>query len=322
MVTTSNDNEVLIKVAYAGICGTDLHIVQGAFPCNGVSPFILGHEFSGILEAKGRNVKWLQIGDRVAVDPNRSCNICNYCREGNVNYCKNGGINNTLGIVRDGGWAEYVSVPSDEVYKLPDCITLEQAVLLEPLSCIAHAWSKIMPIRPGQKVLVLGAGIIGNLFACVLHSQGHRDVIVSEPVGSRRNLLNNLDTGFECVTPAKLKLKNNLFDVIIDTTGYAPAVEEAIYLLDFGGKVCLFGCANPEAKISIPAFDITAKEIQLFGVFLNPLSFTKAVGLMKSMGQRYFDFEKLGIKTYSLSNYKEALATLKDGTISKAVFRI
>nr|CAD7451690.1 unnamed protein product [Timema bartmani] len=94
----------------------------------------------------------------------------------------------------DGGWAEFCAVPADQIFKLPENITLKQAALVEPLSCVAHGWDCILPIPIGSNILILGAGIIGNLWASVLHLQGHRRVIVSEPQEGRRKLLQKLGT--------------------------------------------------------------------------------------------------------------------------------
>ncbi|KAJ8954635.1 hypothetical protein NQ314_007034 [Rhamnusium bicolor] len=119
-------NQVLVKVAYSGICGTDLHVIQGEFPCNPDKTFTLGHEFSGTVVEVGPEVNIFKKGDRVSVDPNDGCKSCNFCHSGNPHYCLIGGINNTIGIYRNGGWAEYVLAPLVQVHKIPDSITLEQ----------------------------------------------------------------------------------------------------------------------------------------------------------------------------------------------------
>ena len=120
------------------------------------------------------------------------CNNCDHCHGGNYHCCKVGGINNTVGLWRDGGWAQFCKVPSDQVHKIPDNITLEQAALTEPLSCVSHGWDLISPVHVGSKILIVGAGIIGNLWAAVLHLQGHRRVIVSEPNENRRKIVKQL----------------------------------------------------------------------------------------------------------------------------------
>jgi len=323
----TDPHQILIKVAYSGICGTDLHIIEGEFPCNTERPFSLGHEFSGTAVEVGYEVTNIKKGDKIAVDPNNGCGICHFCHSGDPHYCKVGGINNTIGIFRDGGWAQYVLAPEAQVHKLPDSISLEQAALTEPISCLSHGWDRISPITIGQRILITGAGIIGNLWVAVLHLQGHRKVTVSEPNPVRRQLLQKLNTGFDCVTPEILKERQQkdpeyLFDLVIDCSGYAPAIEHAFSLVNAGGKLCIFGVAPPAARISISPFEIYKKEVSIIGVNINPFSFPKSIGFLESLSSRYLNFENLGIKTFALKDYKKAMEDLKKGTIAKAVFKL
>ncbi|KAK4878825.1 hypothetical protein RN001_011331 [Aquatica leii] len=319
-------NQILIKVAYAGICGTDLHITEGTFPCIKDEPFTMGHEFSGIVEDVGSEVFDFKPGDKVTVDPNIGCGACHYCNSGEPHYCNRGGISSYIGIFKDGAWAQYINVLQRQVHKLPHDITLEQAVLAEPISCLAHSWDRIAPITVGQKILILGAGVIGNLWVSILHLQGHRRVTVSEPNVNRLELLKRLETGFDRVTPDQLKERHEknpdyLFDVIIDCSGCVPAIEHAFSLLNKGGKLCLFGMASPQAKMSISPLELSMKEIQIIGLFLNQFSFPKTLGLLESMGDRYLNYDSLGIKTFALKEYRQAIEELKKGSISKAVFK-
>lgn len=321
-----NKDEVLVKVAYAGVCGTDLHVIQGEFPCKD-TPVVLGHEFSGAVIAVGSEVKHVKVGDKVAVDPNSGCNVCDHCSGGNYHYCETGGINSTVGIYCNGGWAQYCKAPSSQVYKLPDNISVEQGALTEPLSCVSHGWDRIVPIPVGNKILIQGAGIIGNLWACVLHLQGHRKVVISEPQEARRNLLAKLDTGYDIINPVELKKRKETdpsygFDLIIDCSGFGPAIEYCLQLLNCGGKLCIFGVAPPETKISISPYHLYKQEISIIAVNINPFSFPKAIGLIESLGTRYLDYMKLGVKTYSLQQYNEAIQELKKGSIAKAIFKI
>ncbi|KAJ9574653.1 hypothetical protein L9F63_008185 [Diploptera punctata] len=319
-------DQVVVQVAYSGICGTDLHIAEGAFPCK-ETPVILGHEFSGEVVSVGPLVKHLKPGDRVAVDPNAGCLTCDPCHNGNYHYCSGGGIDKCIGIYQDGGWAQYCIAPADQIHKLPENISLKQAGLTEPLSCVAHGWDRISPVPVGSTILILGAGIIGNLWAAVLHLQGHRKVIVSEPLEARRKLLEKLGTGYDIITPDELKVRrakdlNWGVDIVIDCSGYAPAIEEAITLINPGGKLCIFGVSSPLAKMSVSPYLLYKNELTIIAVKVNPFSFPKALGWIEAMGNRYLDYEKLGIKTYSLKQYKEALQALKEGSIAKAMFKI
>ncbi|XP_025073226.1 LOW QUALITY PROTEIN: D-arabinitol dehydrogenase 1-like [Pogonomyrmex barbatus] len=271
-------NEVRIKVAYSGICGTDLHILEKIY------------------------------------------SFMNRNKYANYHFCKRGGLNSTIGIYRDGGWATHALVPETQVYLIPDEIEMRQAALTEPLSCMAHGWDKINPVNIGSKVLVIGAGIIGLLWACLLHLHGLRKTVtISEPQQKRKDIASNLGLDYKIKNPTELKEE---YDLAVDCSGYAPAMESAVSLLGQGGRLCVFGVANSKAKISIEPFQVYKKELNIIGVNINPYCFLKGIALVQSMSEKYLDYNKLGIKVFSLSQYKEALDTLKKGDISKAVFKL
>nr|XP_012221103.1 PREDICTED: D-arabinitol dehydrogenase 1-like [Linepithema humile] len=313
-------NEVRIKVAYSGICGTDLHILEGSFPCKKDEPLTLGHEFVGTIDEIGSEVTIFKIGQRVAVDPNSGCNKCDHCHNANYHFCSLGGLNNTIGIFRDGGWATHVTVPETQVYLLSDDTDMRQAVLSEPLSCMAHGWDILNPLNIGSKVLVIGAGIIGLLWACLLHVHGLRKTVtISEPQQKRREIAANLGLNYQVKSPTEVKGE---FDLAVDCSGCVPAMEAAVPLLGRGGRLCVFGVASPKAKLAIEPFEIYKKELTIVGVNINPYTFPKGLALLQSLSEGYLDFDKLEIKLFSLSEYKEALDALKKGQISKAVFKM
>lgn len=315
------DNEILIKVAYSGICGTDLHILEGEFPCNEAAPFTLGHEFVGTVQAIGPQVKTFKIGDRVAVDPNSGCNLCKCCHTGIYHHCSTGGINNTIGIFRNGGWSSHAVVPESQVYLLPDDVEMSLAALSEPLSCLAHGWDIVNPLKVGANVLVSGAGIIGLLWASVLHLHGLRKTVtMSEPQERRREIFQKMNLDYKVKSPAELT-DTDCFCIAIDCSGSGPAMETAVKHLAPGGRLCIFGCASPKAKICIEPFQVYKKELKIMGVNINPYTFSQGISLVQAMGTKYLSFEKLGIKTFKLSEYREAMAALKSGEISKAIFK-
>ncbi|XP_066593309.1 uncharacterized protein [Prorops nasuta] len=313
--------EIRMRVSYAGICGTDLHILEGSFPCKNDGPLILGHEFSGIVEEIGQQVTTIKVGQRVVVDPNSGCNKCNFCHSGSYHFCSHGGINSTIGIYRDGGWATHAVVPETQVYLVPEDIPMDKAALTEPLSCLAHGWDKINPVHVGSRVLVIGAGIIGLLWTCLLHLHGHRKTVtVSEPQDKRRSIVKDLELDYDVKHPSELK--NNKFDLAVDCSGSGPAMETAVPLLDRGGRLCVFGVASPTAKLTVEPFQIYMKEIEIIGVNINPHTFPKGISLLQAMSSHYLNFNNLRIKVYQLSQYEEALTALREGDISKAIFKI
>ncbi|XP_063632661.1 uncharacterized protein LOC134803755 [Cydia splendana] len=317
------DTDVIVKVHYAGICGTDLHIIKGEFPARKDYPVAMGHEFSGVVTEVGKAASAnFKVGQKVVVDPNSACNRCDFCRTGNYHYCLTAGINNTIGIWRDGGWAEYVRCPDTNVYALPDEITTEQGGLCEPYSCVAHGFDRAAPLQIGKKILVVGAGIIGNLWVAALHHQGHREVTVSEMNQSRLDIVKKLNTGFRLISPDVLAKEDKLYDIIVDCTGVGKVMEINFNYLNHGGKYVLFGCCPPTHTATINPFDIYNKEITVVGIKINPYTFPKAVGWLRAMGERYLNYENLGIKTYKLSEYEKALDDMRAGSIAKALFKV
>ncbi|XP_046423852.1 D-arabinitol dehydrogenase 1-like [Neodiprion virginianus] len=318
-VPSPSEKEVLIKVSHSGICGTDLHILDGAFPCKD-GPLILGHEFSGLVQAVGSAVTAFKVGQKVVADPNTGCNTCDFCHGGNYHFCRLGGVHNTIGIFRDGGWATHVLVPDSQVHLVPEGVKLPQAALVEPLSCLVHGWDILNPVHVGTRILIIGAGIIGSLWSCLLHLYGQRKTVtISEPQVKRRRLFENLDLGFKTVAPEDLK--GSEFDLAIDCSGSGPAMQEALTLLGRGGRLCVFGVANPNTEVKFKPFEVYARELAIVGVNINPFTFPKALSLITAMTDTYLDYEKLGIGVYSLKQYQEALTALRNGDISKVVFK-
>jgi threonine dehydrogenase-like Zn-dependent dehydrogenase len=163
------DHEVVVAVDTCGICGTDVHVLDGDY---GVVryPVIPGHEFGGEVVAVGRAVRGLAAGTRVAVDPMDYCDACSMCRSGWTNMCLNGG---GLGTTAPGALAQYVAVNGARCEPLPDELGLGEASLVEPLACVLHAVDRIGPVL-GRDVLVIGAGPIGLLTTALLAMSGGR----------------------------------------------------------------------------------------------------------------------------------------------------
>ncbi|KAJ1525073.1 hypothetical protein ONE63_009917 [Megalurothrips usitatus] len=324
--TGADRSEVILKIAYAGVCGTDVHIIEGRVPCSS-SPVIMGHEMSAVVAEVGSSVFHVSVGDHVAVDPNRSCHTCHVCTSGLYNACQVSPTRDTIGIMRDGAFAQYCRVPADQVYKLPPGMTLKEGVLCEPMSCVAHCWDRLNPVAMGSTILITGAGIIGNLCAATAFHQGHRDIIISEPSEGRRAISRKLDLpGLRVVSPAELqatKAKNPDFgvDVAIDCSGAVPALEAGFELLKPGGKLIVFGIAAPDVKMRISPYDVYKKELSVLGNTMNPFTFNKAVSFVSGM-KSMLGYDKLGVRVFKLSQYKEAVDELKKGSISKAVFEI
>lgn len=328
----SRSDDVLVQVAFSGICGTDLHAIKGNYPTT-EKPFTLGHEFSGVVSAVGEDVKSVKVGDHVTVDPYKGCFKCRHCANGNPHFCQFDGPRGALGFFQDGGWAEYCVAPAQRVHLISPSLGLglDLASLVETLSTIQHGIDRIGPMPHDANVLIIGAGIIGILYACIFHRHGVRNVIVSEVFEERRKRIKVLELGYQALAPEETRqllakaceedLEGNGMDYVVDCSGYAPAVEEAFAYLRSGGKMCLFGMAPPTASIKVQPFKIVRKELTILGAFTNPFTYPRAIGLTAALGERYLHFDKLAIETFQLEDFQKALEALASGRISKAVFK-
>jgi len=195
-------DDVLIKTAYCGICGTDLHIIAGESPA--ATEVVPGHEFSGTVIEVGTAVKNLQIGDHVCVDPNTHCGQCVPCRQGKIHFCQD---MKPIGVFQNGAMAEFCKAPASHVYKIPDTIPLPAAALTEPLSCIAHGWQRLLPLPENPSILILGSGLIGTLWGLYLNAQDQSNILYSEPKQNRRQAIEQ--SGFRAVATEEFVKEKN-----------------------------------------------------------------------------------------------------------------
>ncbi|MFV0395850.1 MAG: zinc-dependent alcohol dehydrogenase family protein [Coprobacillaceae bacterium] len=279
------DNQVLIKVQACGICGTDVHIYDGdKGAADTTPPTILGHEFSGIVEAVGKDVKKVNVGDRVCVDPNQLCGTCYYCLSGIGHFCEN---MVGIGTTTNGGFAEYCAVNESQVYKLADTTSFEEGAMCEPVACCLHGID-MCNIHPGSTVLVIGGGMIGLLMVQLAKISGAHQVVLLEPVANKREMGITLgaDLAFDPLTEdIKENLsKHNLhrIDVVIECAGLTSTIEQAIELAGKKSTVMMFGLTKPDDEIKIKPFEIFQKEIDIKASFINPYTQQRALDLINS----------------------------------------
>ena len=268
-IPDAGPGEVLIRVHRCGICGTDLHIAKGTFPAPNL-PLVLGHEFSGTVASVGDGVADIAIGDRVVVDINISCGHCYFCRRGQKLFCPRVA---QLGVHRAGGLAEYVAAPADNVYTLPESVSLDTAAYVEPLACAIHGQDRV-GIRSGDRVLIIGGGPMGLAHIALSRLSGASKVIVSEPDERRRELSKRLGAD-ELVNPfdtpvveATAELTDGVGpDVVIEAVGSIPTYESSVAAVRRGGKVLAYGAAPMDKSMSLRPFDIYAKELTIVGSY-------------------------------------------------------
>lgn len=280
---TPRPGEMLVRVGACGICGTDLHLLDGDSPLTHY-PIIPGHEFAGEIVALGSEVaaageSAITIGSRVAVEPNLFCGYCEPCRTGHENLCLN---YHAIGVTTGGAIAQYVSVPWKKVYQLPDSISLREGSLIEPISCAVHGMHRLQP-KSGDTVLIVGAGTMGLLLLQLVVRGGASRVAMvdvntkrlasAEALGARRTY-----------TDIRHALKDESmgFDCVVDATGVASVVENAFMAVKRGGKLMVFGVASPEARISLSPFRIYNEEITVLGSMAVLFSFQPALDLMSA----------------------------------------
>ncbi|NWO10653.1 Zn-dependent oxidoreductase [Chromohalobacter salexigens] len=179
--------EVSVGVAFAGICGSDMHIIHGdnAFVR---FPRITGHEFAGVVEAVGEGVENVSVGDRVCVDPVINCGECYPCRIGRPNVCS---AMQVIGVHRNGGFANQVSVPAANAHRLPENIALDQAALVEPYTIACNVLDRMQPYD-GDPLLILGAGVIGLTILQVARAKGLTDITVCDVIDDRLDVARSL----------------------------------------------------------------------------------------------------------------------------------
>jgi len=282
------DGQVLIRVHWASICGTDLHIYLGEFKPRVTYPRVLGHEFSGIVESIGKDVSHLKKGTKVVVDPVIWCNQCPACLNGHHNACH---FLKLIGVDVDGAFSEYVVADSDKVFKVPEGISLRDAALTELYSLGVHATRKAM-IEPGDKVVILGAGRLGLSVLEVIKQTAASWVCSVDILENRLEIAKRL--GADVVINSReedpvgkiLSITGGLgVDRVIETVGTAVEVgnrgmpvEQAVRMTRHGGRIVVMGMGSQ----STPVFwkEFVQKEIQLVGSRVTLGDFPRALSLM------------------------------------------
>lgn len=277
--------EILVKVMACGVCGTDVHIFEGAKGAAETHPpVILGHEFSGIVERTGAMVRGIEPGDRICVDPNNACGTCYYCKRGQAHFCEE---MVGYGTTADGAFSQYCKVHYKQAYKLHKNISFEEAAMTEPVSCCLHGIDKCN-ISPGDTVWIIGAGMIGLIMVQLAKLSGATTVLVSEPVAEKRKMAGHVGADI-LVDPQKEELKEVLkerevkqIDKVIECAGMRYTMLEAIKYAGKGSTVMLFGLMGPDEEISVKPYEIFNNEIDVKASYINPYTQKKALDMIAS----------------------------------------
>jgi len=277
--------EIKVKVAYCGICGSDLEIFHGTFglmrtPLWPKPPFTFGHEVSGVISELGPDLLGsYEVGQAVAMNFRSSCGRCWYCREGKEHMCEHV-------YSHEAGFAQYAVYRESAVYPLPQSVSLEEGAFLEPVTIALHAVEQ-GGVKPGFTVAICGAGTIGLLVLQVARLAGAARVLVSNPSAHKRALAKDL--GADCtVDPYSEDLaavgqeftEGRGFDVVFEASGRAEVAEECLRLAGRCGVVVWIGAYPGEAKVPVKPFDFFLKELTVKASLLAPYVYPRALRLL------------------------------------------
>ena len=251
-VPEPESDEIRVKVAYVGICGTDMHIIEDEYQAN--MPVTIGHEFSGIVDAVGTDVTGYQLGDRVtAMTVGYACGKCRPCRQGNELKCNH---RKSIGTHMDGAMAQYMIVKADRAFHIPEGVSMKTAALTEPVSCCVRSVIEVSSVSAGDYVYVSGPGVMGQLVAQLAHIAGaHVTVGGTDRDHERLKLAKELgadvvvDVTEENIEKRALEITHGEgFDVVYECAGVRASADTCLQVLRKMGQyvqVCLFGKVIP-----------------------------------------------------------------------------
>jgi len=297
-------DEVLVRIAAVGVCGSDVHYFEhgriGDFVVR--KPLVLGHEASGVVVARGERATRHEVGQRVALEPGVPCGRCAQCRSGRYNLCPDVRFFATPPI--DGAFARYVTINEHFAYAVPDSMTDEQAALIEPLSVGLWA-ARRAEVKPGDTVLVTGAGPIGLLAVQAARVAGAARVVVTDLSQGRRELalrmgaVAALDPASEGATLAGLGA-----DVLVECSGAQQAVTVGMGALRGGARAVLVGMGGDEVRLPMSALQV--REITVTGTFRYANTYPAAIALVAA-GR--VELDPLITGRFGLNQVEQALTT-------------
>lgn len=301
------DNHVLVKVAAAGICGTDVHIMRGEYPSS--PPVTLGHEVAGRIAAMGAGVSGWQVGERVVTESFYAyCGHCEFCVRGYPNLCAE---RRSIGSGVDGGLAEYVQVPAGNLHRIPDHVDFVTAALCEPLACTVRAVD-LVHIRPGEWVVLSGPGPMGLLALQVARASGARVIVLGITQDSARleaarrigahEVFDVEAAGRESVRQAVLDITEGGAQVVLECAGAASSVA---LLVDVARKHARFAQIGLYGKaVTLNLDEVCYKELTITGTFASvPEAWPRAMQLL-SLGVVRSTHVVSGV--WSLEEWREA----------------
>ncbi|WP_030890252.1 zinc-dependent alcohol dehydrogenase family protein [Streptomyces sp. NRRL F-5053] len=306
---TPGPRDVVVKVAACGLCGTDLHILQGEFAPT--LPVVPGHEFAGEVVAVGSEVTELTEGTRVAVDPSLYCYECRWCRTGHNNLCDRW---QAIGVTRAGGAAEYAVAPVANCVPLPEHVRTEDAALIEPLSCAVRGYD-VLNTRLGAHVLIYGSGTMGLMMLELAKRTGAASVDMVDVNPDRLATARQLSCTRAAVGADELDQPEG-WDLVVDATGNAAAIQDGLGRVAKAGTFLQFGVADYATRATIDPYRIYNQEITITGSMAVLHSYERAAELFAA---GVLDPEVFISDRMPLDSYPEALDRFAQGKGRKIV---
>ncbi len=279
--------DVLVRVGACGICGSDVHGLDGSTGRR-IPPLVMGHEAAGTIAETGRSVKDWKVGDRVTFDSTVSCGRCHFCRRGEINLCDNRQV---LGVScgdyrRNGAFAEYVAVPQNILYRLPDALSFDHAAMIEAVSIAVHAVN-LTPRSLGDTAVVVGAGMIGQLTIQAAKVAGFGRVFaidIDDAKLARAKTLgaDEIFNSKTCDAPAEIaeRTGGRGADAALEAVGATDPIRTAIASVRKGGAVTLIGNIAP--KIELPLQSVVTRQIRLQGSCASSGEYPACIALLSS----------------------------------------
>lgn len=312
---TIEAGHVIIAPEAVGICGTDIHIVEGDYKSQ--PPMTLGHEVAGVVVEVGAGVTELKIGDMVTVEPHRYCGVCLYCQLGYEHMCVK---KEAYGVHLDGGMAEFQKVPAKIAYKLPAGITASIGALTEPLACVVHSMDRLQALS-GLPILIVGTGPAGSLLVALAKLQGLNPIITVDGRKDRQELAKSMGTDFTFGSISEVE--NQLheltqgygFPFVVDAVGSSEVLDSIIKLASRRATILIFGVASPSAEWIVKPNEIYAKELTIVGSAINPFTHRRAISLLQRL-----PLEKFKVSEYAMADFQQAFSDHKEGKFDKIQF--
>lgn len=313
-------NDVMIRIKKSAICGTDLHIYKwDAWASKTIPvPMVVGHEYVGVIEKLGSEVKHLTVGQRVSGEGHIVCGHCRNCRAGKRHLCRN---TKGVGVNRPGSFAEFLSLPAENVFPIPDDIDDELASIFDPFGNAVHTALSFDLV--GEDVLITGAGPIGVMAVAICKHVGARHVVITDVNPYRLNLAKELGAT-RAVDVSKEKLSDVMaelgmkegFDVGLEMSGVESAFKDMINAMNHGGKISLLGIP-PGGKMDIDWNQVIFKGLVIKGIYGREMYETWYK--MTAMLQSGLNIRPVITHRIKIDDYIDGFEAMKSGQCGKVV---